>query len=139
MSAQLGGLRPGAVPAWARLAGTGAVSSRAARATNPDDGRRQAAASAAGGEGSGCRERVKGDGPHLHSLKPPRPPDPVLLGCGNRQRGSGKPYPPPRSVEDMAVLVTFSLSRRRCQGSHVVAGKEAVVTQAALHVFGDQQ
>jgi hypothetical protein len=60
MSAQLAGLRPGAVPAWARLAETGAVSSMAARATDQDDGRRQNAARAAVGEGRGNRARVKG-------------------------------------------------------------------------------
>jgi hypothetical protein len=70
MSAQLAGLRPGAVPAWARLAGTGAVSSRAARATDQDDGRCEAAARAAVAVGKGNRARVKEDGPHLHSLQP---------------------------------------------------------------------
>jgi hypothetical protein len=39
----------------------------------------------------------------------------------------------------MAVLVMLGLTHRRRQGSHVVAGDEALVTQAALYVLGDQQ
>jgi hypothetical protein len=75
MSAQLAGLRPGAVPAWAKLAGIGAVSSRAARATDDQAaGRREAAARAAVAvavaEGRGNRARVKGNRPHHHSLQP---------------------------------------------------------------------